>query len=254
MKLRQISLTSVALLISLQIAAQDLIYKKNGEIIKAKILNKSEKSISFKHSEHRDSLTYFLNVSTIDSIILHNGNKEIFNENNIGPPVLTQNGNSVINHHLVGIDLTGYLFYRNLTLSYEFLPAKARVGFKVAYAKNVESLGYAAFNFNFNRIPDWSARLGLNYYFFPPRTFRAGTGLYYIFGKYSPANYYRFNASYTNSLSGDQNMSGLVLSLFGFYNLNKNLAINFGFDIPLVLHPAPRDFPVVIRCEFMFNF
>jgi hypothetical protein len=81
MKLRQMLLSVAVFIISLQLSAQDLIYKKGGEIVKAKILTKSGKSISFKHFEPTDSLTYFLNVAAIDSIISQNGVKETFVKN-----------------------------------------------------------------------------------------------------------------------------------------------------------------------------
>lgn len=246
-------LSVIVLIIPLQISAQDLIYKKNGEIVKAKILTKSGKSISFKHFEPKDSLTYFLNVAAIDSIISQSGVKETFVKNIDNNHRLTRNPDATFNHHLIGIDLTGYLLYRNITLSYEYLPGEARLGFKAAFAKKVASTPNPSIGFNFNRIPDWSTRLGINYYIFPPRTFRLGTGLYYIFGKYSNEYYYAYD-SYSTNVSDNGNMSGLVLSAFGFYNLNKNLAINFGLDSPLYISPASSIFRLVIRCEILLNF
>lgn len=246
-------LSAAALIISLQISAQDLIYKKNGDVIKARNLNESDISISFKHYEPIDSLTYFINIQAIDSIIYQNGKKKTFIKKNI--PVLQQSSEFISDyrHHLIGLDLAGYLLYRNITLSYEYLPGKANLGFKAAFAKNVEAPPYQSSVFNFNRIPDWSTRLGINYYFFPPRTFRLGTGLYYIFGKYSNANYYFYEPNSTN-VSDNGDISGLVLSGFGFYNLNKNLAINFGLDSPIYLNPTSSIFYIVIRCEILLNF
>ncbi len=49
-------------------------------------------------------------------------------------------------------------------------------------------------------------------------------------------------------------MSGMILSAFGFYNLNKELAINFGLDVPLHLSPATSQFYAVIRCDILYNF
>ena len=253
MKLRHL-LLSVAVLISpLQISAQNLIYKKNGEIVKAKIITKSGKSITFKHFEPIDSLTYFLNIAAIDSIIFQNGVEETFVKSIDINHSLTGNLVPVYNHHLIGIDLAGYLLYRNITLSYEYLPGKAKLGFKAAFTKNIETVPYPSIGFNFNRIPDWSTRLGINYYIFPPRTFRLGTGLYYIFGKYSNAYYSTYDPNPTNILD-KRNMSELVLSAFGFYNLNKNLAINFGLDSPIYINPASSIFQIVIRCEILLNF
>lgn len=253
MKLRQVLLPAATVLISLQISAQDLIYKKNGEIVKAKILSASDESLSYQLYKPVDSLTYFINTQAIDSIIYQNGLRTSFKKANVVSPHQGKDQNIYNTHHLIGLDLAGYGFYRNLTFSYEFLPGEAKLGYKVAFAKNVEPVQYPSFEFNFSRIPDWSTRLGINYYFFPPRTFRLGTGLYYIFGQYSTANYYP-NEPFTTSVSDKQNMSGVIFSVFGFYNLNKHLAINFGFDSPLYLHPNSSIFYTVIRCEILFNF
>ena len=239
-------LSVIVLIIPLQISAQNLIYKKNGEIVKAKILTKSGKSISFKHFETKDSLTYFLNVAAIDSIISQNGVKETFVKNIDNNHPQSRNLNPTGNHHLIGIDLAAYLLYRNLTFSYEFLPGKAFLGFKVAYTKKIDSNPY--YEFSFNKIQDWSTRLGINYYFFPPRTFRLGTGLYYIFGQYlSGYNFY-------NDTNSKINVNGLGMNLTGFYNLKKNLAFNLGFDIPLYTKPYHDHSIFLIRCEILLNF
>lgn len=253
MKLRQMLLPAAVLLISLPISAQDLIYKKNGETVKAKILEASDQSLSYKRYKSVDSLTYFIKNQALDSIKYENGLKTIFKKVDAISQQYDTDQNSYNTHNLIGLDLAGYLFYRHLTLSYEYLPGKANLGFKAIFAKNIESVQYPLFVFNFSRIPDWSMRLGINYYFFPPRTFRFGTGLYYIFGKYSTANYYYFNESFTSTLP-DRNMSGMILSLFGFYNFNKYLAFNLGLDTPLILNPTSSNFSIIIRCEILLNF
>jgi len=125
----------------------------------------------------------------------------------------------------------------------------------VAFAKNVEPSNYYSYEFNFNRTPDWSTRLGINYYTFPVRTFRIGTGLYYMFGKYSIYNYYLYGPNESYGTSGDyRNMNGVVMSLFGFYNLSKHLAFNPGFDIPVIMNPSSNNFNTAFRCEILYNF
>lgn len=246
-------LLTATLLVFHQISAQDLIFKKNGEIVKAKVLNATDKSVSYILPVREDSITHFINVSVLDSIIYNDGKKEVFIKKIT--PVIQQSEESIsgYKHHLIGLDLTGYLFYRNLTLSYEFLPGKANFGYKVTFTKNVETVPYSYPYFNFSRIPDWSSRLGINYYFFPPRTFRLGIGLGYIFGEYSPLNYYP-NESFSSYETGNKNFQGAILGFFGFYNLGKNLAINFGFDNPLIVSPSSSVFYTVIRCEILLNF
>jgi len=248
-------LLAAALLVFHQISAQDLIFKKNGEIVKAKILGATDESLTYKLYNPVDSLTHVINTHAVDSIIYQNGTKTSFKKITIVSNQPPKAQNAYNTHHLIGFDLSGYAFYGNLTLSYEYLPGEANWGFKAAFAKNVDPPKYQSYNFNFNMTPDWSTRLGINYYTFPVRTFRIGTGLYYIFGKYSIYNYYSYDPNESYGTSGDnRNMSGVVLSLFGFYNLNKHLAFNPGFDIPLIMNPSSNTFNTAFRCEILFNF
>lgn len=261
MKPKPILLILSALLFSFQIAAQELIFKKNGEVIKAKILTSNDKSLSYKLYEHKDSITYYINTSVIDSIIYRDGKKESYIKKIT--PVIEQPKELITNycHHLIGADLTGFLFNKNLIVSYEYLPGNARIGFKAAFALNTDPLtyynsgdvGYSGDSFGFGRIPKWSTRIGMNYYFYPPRTFRFGTGLYYIFGSYKSGKYiYSSDYSTSTLVTKNNSLNGIILSFFGFYNLNPNMAINLGFDTPLILNPSSTNY--VIRCELMLNF
>jgi hypothetical protein len=49
-------------------------------------------------------------------------------------------------------------------------------------------------------------------------------------------------------------MSGVVFSFFGFYNLNKHLAFNPGFDIPLQMTPSSSTSIFAVRFEILYNF
>ena len=253
MKLKLMLVLAATFLISIQIAAQDLIFKKSGEIVKAKILSSSDETLSYQLYKSIDSLTYFINIQAIDSVISQNGTRTLFKKVSVFMPQQDKDQNTYNTHHLIGLDIAGFAFYRNLTLSYEFQPGKANLGFKATFTKNVGSDHYYSFNFNFSRVPDWSTRVGINYYVFPPRIFRFGAGLCYIFGKYSTLNYYS-NEPYPAYVSDNESMSGVIGSVFGFYNLNRNLAINFGFDSPLYLNPDSSIFYTVFRCEILLNF
>ncbi|MEI6137712.1 MAG: hypothetical protein WCP85_00525 [Mariniphaga sp.] len=246
-KIKRILFCITAFSLSLQIAAQDLIYKKNGEIVKAKILGASDESLSYRLFNHFDTLTWVINTHAIDSIIYQNGIRTSFKKVNIVGYQPHKVQNVYDTHHLIGLDLAGYLIYHNLTFSYEYLPGTAKWGFKAAYAKQLVPVRYFDNGFNFARIPVWSTRLEINYYIFPVRTFRFGTGLSYIFGKY-PSNLY-----YAPGSDG-RNIRGEALSLFGFYNFNKYLAINPGFDIPLSFYPSSTISNTTFRCEILFNF
>ena len=249
-KIKRVLFCIAALLITLQIAAQDLIFKKNGEIVKAKILEASDESLTYKLINPVDSLTRMINTHAIDSIIYQNGTRTSFKKVNIVGNQLHIDQNTYDTHNLIGFDMAGYLLYRNLTFSYEYLPDNAKWGFKAAFAKQLDPGGYYGdTGFNFAIIPDRSTRLEINYYMFPVRTFRLGTGLSYIFGKYSPSP-----SPFYSILMDSQNMRGVILSLFGFYYLNKYLAFNPGFDVPLLFYPSSTISNTIFSCEILINF
>jgi hypothetical protein len=113
MKTKRILCTSFALLLIFQIAAQDLIYKKSGEMISARMLNSTGQTISFHRYDPADSATYFISTSAIDSVIYQNGQKETYsNKNNL---YKLRSSDPHLNHHLIGFDLAGVL-YRNVAL------------------------------------------------------------------------------------------------------------------------------------------
>lgn len=243
------------LLISLQLSAQDLIYKRNGQLVKAKIINTTGKSLSYHLYPPADSLLYYINFTAIDSIIYQNGEKAAFVKDDTDDTSLRKNPYTDYSHHIIGFDLAAALLYKNLTFSYEFLPGEANIGFKAAFAKKVKSNNYQSYSFKFNRIPDWTARLGINFYLFPHGTFRLGTGCYYIGGKYYSDDFQPYG-SYDPNIPGEskKNVNGMIISGFGFYNLTENLAINLGLDIPLFINPSTSQLNIAIRCEILYNF
>lgn len=119
MKLKQLLITTAALFICFQVSGQDFIYRNNGKIIKAKILNTANKSLSYKLYEQADSITYFISVAIIDSVVYRDGKTETFIKAIV--PSIQQSSELISNYnnHLIGADLAGFLFYRNLIVSYE---------------------------------------------------------------------------------------------------------------------------------------
>jgi len=126
MEIKRVLFCIAALSISLQIAAQDLIYKKNGEIVKDKNLEASDASLSYKKINPDDSLTRVINTQAIDSIIYQNGIRTLIKKVNIVRNQLCKNQNAYDTHHLIGLDLAGYLIYRSLASSYEYLQGNAK--------------------------------------------------------------------------------------------------------------------------------
>jgi hypothetical protein len=236
-----------------QISAQDVIFKRNGKLVKAKILNQIGSAISYRNYDNRDSLTYYISTSVIDSIIYQSGTKDIFTRSAVDGSLSLQPLTPVYRHSLIGVDLADILLFQKIGVSYEYLPGKMTMGFKATFEKDLKNQYYYDANYSNNGFTNWNLQLGVDFYIFPPRTFRLGTGLYYVFTQY---NYYdtQYNNNSTNYVSTIKNAHGAMLTFFGFYNLNKNWAINFGFDIPLLNAFYEYSLPSWIKCEIMYNF
>ncbi len=245
-------LAGALMVIPTTISGQDIIFKSNGETIKARILSKSTLSRSYRLFEHQDTITYFLKTALIDSIHYQNGVKEIFDKSSVSstteiPEILPE-----VNHHLIGADVASFVFRKNLTFSYEFLPGKAHLGYKIAYGHNLNPWPtYQDDYFGLTHNALWYGSVGMNYYFFPPGSFRLGTGLRYVSGKYE-VQFYEYSNETPVEWKERRNFNGMMLSLFGFYNIHKNLAINLGFDAPVAM--KPKNSATVIRCELLLNF
>ncbi|HEY3371493.1 MAG TPA: hypothetical protein VGK10_11625 [Prolixibacteraceae bacterium] len=252
MKLNRLLLLTAALLATFQLTAQDLIYRKNGQIIRANIVHTTNNSISYKIYDQTNGKTYFVTHELIDSIAYQNGKKEIFQDKALATLPVKEPSFKKYNHHLIGMDLASYLFYRNLALSYELLPTK-HLGFKIVFSKNFEQHNYYPNQrADFNLISNWTIKAGVNYYIFAPGTFRFGTGLHYIFGTNTNKNQVSIEGyPYYRVVKENNQIQGVILSLFALYNIDKNLAINLGPDI--FINSMPASFPA-IRCELLLNF
>ena len=242
--MKTIFIGSFLLLLVSSSMAQDIIFKRNGEKVTAVILEKSGSSRTYRLFNARDSVSYYISTAYVDSIIYHDGKKESFpaRPTRVFPAVTSETGTYY--HHLIGADVLGYTSYKHLSFSYEYLPGKAKWGIKASWTKN------------YNDFVDWygvdvvssqNARnflqIGLNYYFFPQGTFRIGTGLHVMSGKF---NYYNQGTPI------DKNFQGLLFSVFLFNNINKNLAANLGFNNQLLMNPKGSG--RYVFGEFLINF
>lgn len=232
----------LVLICSVLVSAQDVIFRHNGEIIKTKMLNQNESSISYQLYDNKDSLTHYISTSVIDSILYQSGTKDIFTIIEDSPP---QTFKPVYLHHLIGFDLADILLYQALGVSYEFLPGNAHIGFKVSHE---EWDGYLPQSEeSYEKFTNWNLRIGVNYYFFPQRTFRMSTGINYIFS-------HEKSYDYSASLTTIEDLHNFDFSIYGFYNLSKQIAINIGYNFPISLGKYRNSNFYALKCELMFNF
>jgi len=234
---------------SIQITAQDVIFKRNGELVNAKILNQIGSGISYRYYDNRDSLTYYISTSVIDSIIYQSGAKDIFTKSDVDDSPSLQPLIPVYRHNLIGVDLADILLFSKIGVSYEYLPGKMTVGFKISFEKDLKNPYYYDPNYSNNGFTNWNLQLGVDFYIFPPRTFRLGAGLHYVFAQYNHSYY--TGSTYVSTI---KDAHDIMLTFFGFYNLDKNWAINLGFDIPLLNRSYEYSSLGGIKCEIMYNF
>lgn len=243
MKTKTLLIVISVLMSATSVSAQDVIFKRNGDIVQTKMLNQFGSNISYKLYDNRDSLTHYISISIIDSILYQNGTKDIFQSipiksvSCLKPKTL---------HHLIGVDLPDILFNRAFGISYEFLPGNTHVGFKVTHE---EWAGYSHEFADPNKdFTNWNLRIGVNYYIFPQRTFRLSAGINYLF---SHEKIYDYSPSYVLSI---KDLHNLDISIYGFYNLSKHWAINIGYNFPISLGLSRNSNFNAIKCEIMYNF
>ena len=82
-----LSLLFVIGLACLHLCAQDIIVKRDGSIIKAKVLELTETSVLYKNHANLDGPTYSLNIGNILSLTYENGEMETFDNSSTSPSV-----------------------------------------------------------------------------------------------------------------------------------------------------------------------
>ena len=78
----QIVLTMLSLA-ALNVAAQDVVVKKDGSTILAKVLEVNQDNIKYKKFSNQNGPTYTINLSDVMSVNYENGEKENFNNSSI---------------------------------------------------------------------------------------------------------------------------------------------------------------------------
>jgi hypothetical protein len=243
---------------SLQLIAQDMMYKSNGSKIPVKVVNRTSQSLSYRLTGARDSNLYYISTSVLDSVIFGNGKKEIYTLQRKTEPLPETFQESGYGPHLIGTDVASIAFYQSLAFSYEYFIWKRNLGIKTLFGFSFSERGYYD-----DKWYSWSyqkgqfARIGLNYYFFPPGSFRVGTGLFFIATNlqvhvehyiYNPDPPYESNINKVAEVRKSRNFG---LTFFVFYQISKNIAVNAGFDGPIY---SPADGNSVFRSEILLNF
>lgn len=74
--MKKLLLSIVALLFTLGAFAQDKIYKTNGDLMEAKVIEVNPRTITYKRADNPDGPTYIINRSEVSRIVYENGQTE----------------------------------------------------------------------------------------------------------------------------------------------------------------------------------
>lgn len=91
--------TTLLLIIVTTMAAQDLIFKRDGSQIEAIIVERNEFDLRYRRINYQDGPLFLVNLADLDSIVYANGDIEIFVlESEIEPPLVKDTKNHYYYH------------------------------------------------------------------------------------------------------------------------------------------------------------
>lgn len=223
--------------------AQDLIFKKSGEVLKVINLSTSGRSRSYQLQSDGPGITRHISVNIIDSIVYENGTRDVFAhalpvENFSEPPEIRS-----FKRNLIAVDASALLFYQNFQLTFEHLPGKGKVGYFATLALNsnplmmIENIDQNYYYDNTDYISTLrflksSFRAGANLYLFPPGFFRLSAGLSYIRGSYDLERTEHFTEEpyMLTKKEKSQKMNGLLFSPALNVQPLDNIYVKLGID------------------------
>lgn len=246
--------------------AQDVIYRRNGEVLKVTNLSPAGKSRSYRLPDDAPGVVRYISVSAIDSIVYENGTRDVFSAAVPIIPMAAEESGKSFRRSYVATDFSSLFFYHNLQISYEYLPGKGRAGYFITLAKNLDPFRiteYRDYN-NYNnyqsdyysaiiRYMNSSLRLGTNVYIFPPGIFRISAGLSWISGRYDKEiiEYLSQEPYMRTTVAKNQKVNGILFSPALNYQPFDFLQVRMGVDLPVV---ATSGFNTgMFRLEFAFN-
>ena len=255
---------SVYLLIMLPVffpsalCAQDMLYKSNGETITVKVLLKNRHELTYTRSGDEHSPIYHISTSALDSALYQDGTKDVFVFERLAT-IRPQQENPVYGPHLIGLDIGAILFYdKSLSLSYEYQLAKRRLGLKVMVGTDFKESDYYDFDLSIGATKKgYFSRFGLNWYIFPPGSFRMSAGLHFIASKYDIKGerwIYEETPPYNSRLeyiNVEKKYRSLVLNGSVYYKIVNHLIMSAGIDFPA---RGPGDPGAIFRSEILIYF
>lgn len=245
----------------LKVNAQDVIYKKNGEVIQVFNLTAEGESRSYNLPGDGEGTVRFISINAIDSILYANGTITVFQQP-LREPITKEKGKGQFKRNALGMDVGGLVFYRNLKVSYKYLIGDGTLGFYSAFSKNLEPFslyveeeyGSDIYHSNLMRYLLWNGRAGIDGYIFDPGPFRISVGLHWITGKYTTKSYQFFDYEPWSTVTEDANnsMNGILLSSIFIWQPADFYQFSIGIDKPLYSNPKFRSIFFGIEASLIF--
>ncbi len=245
----------------LKINAQDVIYKKNGEVIQVYNFTLAGKSGSYNLPGDAEETVRFISINAIDSILFANGTKDVF-QPLLPVPMIQKNEKIQFKRNSLGLDVAAITFYKNIKLSYKYLLGDGTVGIYTTFSKNLEPFNLPIFeqydnemyNSNLMRYMRWNGSAGIDAYIFDPGPFRISGGLHWVTGKYTTEKHRNLDQEpwYISTIETNNSMNGILLSTKFLWQPGDFFQFSTGLDIPVYSNPKFRSCFIVIEASLIF--
>ncbi|WP_372949568.1 hypothetical protein [Mariniphaga sp.] len=240
--------------------AQDVIFKKNGEVIQVFNLTTTGKSRSYNLPGDAEGTVRFISINAIDSILYANGTKTDFQQI-LPEPIIQEKEKGQFKRNSLGLDFAAITFYKNIKLSYKYLLGDGTLGLYTSFSKNLNPFNlwteeqYVAENYsNLMRYLRWNGRAGVDAYIFDPGPFRISGGVHWVTGKYTTQKYQDLDQEpwYIVTKNTNNSMNGILFSSKFLWQPVDFFQFNTGLDIPLYSNPKFRSSFFEIEASFIF--
>lgn len=235
---------------TVHLKSQDIIIKKNGEIIKCEIIEKNNSIVKFKQHNTSNNILYSIELKDVQKISYTNGYMEEIDKSNMEKKEENKKEKEKFYKNSIGVEINKF-FINALCLSYERFFKENMISVRIPFTLGRSFFGdnsnYSIYTFEQyagvttfyvqNRKPMfvwyyapyfngmiYSVGLNLNYY---PNKKQKGyfTGLYANFGEFGyairPYNY--SNNNFDILLNGKHYAAGILHG----YRINTNYRLSF---------------------------
>ena len=208
--------------------AQTVIYKSDGNVIRATHVIKQEGTRSFQLYNDSSGVVYYLSNNSIDSIRYEDGTLEKFSSKIMLPEF--ESTPEKMKKNTIGFNIWPF-FSSNIEIFYDRLFLNNQFGFKNCLListthKNPYGSYYSTINYSISS--------GINYYFLQSDLFRFGTGAAFAFGQFNE-EYYKYTNDYMdfNYYTRNKNHSGVFINASLTAKIQKIVFISLELDAPL---------------------